>query len=598
MRGQALFRNLRGHTLTGSNPTPTDHALARRYADFGSLAEALDYAAAGDTGCNYYDGRGALFAVMTYAELRRDAMTTARRMNGLGLERGARVALIAETHPDFQRFFFACQYAGLVPVPVSPPLHLGGREAYVRNLSRMLADCQASMVIGPSAYVALLAEAAEGLHLRFVGSAEDFSHFPESAAPLKPLRDGELAHLQYTSGSTRFPRGVMISQRAVLSNLAGTYRHLRLRPGDRCVSWLPYYHDMGLVGLVLGPVASQLSVDYLGTREFAMRPRQWLIRMAESKATISFSPPFGYELVARRLRGEDVSVFDLSNWRVAGVGAETIRPETLFAFAETLAPAGFDDRAFLACYGLAESSLAVSFAPLFEGLKTDRVDGNHLSETQEALPAGEHAAAGGRTNHFALCGKPIAGHEVVVRDAAGAEAPERRCGEIFVRGPSVMNGYFRNDDITREYLSADGWLNTGDLGYKLGEEIVITGRRKDLIIINGRNIWPQDLEYIAQQQPEVRPGEASAFSVPGSSGEELAVLVIHCREADEAKRSDLVRRLQRAIHEELGIDCIIDLVPPRTLVRTSSGKLSRSSTRQGFLERTQWGRVDQRRAAG
>lgn len=583
--------------MTGLTPTPSNHKLARRFADFSSLADALDYAAQGDTGCNYYTGRGELFAVMTYAQLREQALVIARRMQGLGLARGSRVALIAETHPDFQRYFFACQYAGMVPVPVAPPLHLGGREAYVRNLSRLLSDCQASMVIGPSPYISLLAEAAEGLHLRFVGSAEDFSHFPEDDSPLAPLRDGELAHLQYTSGSTRFPRGVMISQRAVLSNLAGTYEHLALREDDRCMSWLPYYHDMGLVGLVLGPVASQLSVDYLGTREFAMRPRQWLIRMSESKATISFSPPFGYELVARRMRGEDVSVFDLSAWRVAGVGAETIRPETLHNFGSTLAQAGFDERAFLACYGLAESSLAVSFAPVFEGLKTDLVDGNHLSEHHEAVPVSRDDEEVARFNHFAVCGKPIAGHDVVVRDEAGRECEERHCGSVYVRGPSVMNGYFRNDQITRETLSGDGWLNTGDIGYKLGGDIVITGRRKDLIIINGRNIWPQDLEYIAQLQPEVRPGEASAFSVPGSEGEELAVLVIHCRETDDVRRADLVRRLQRAIHEELGIDCIIDLVPPRTLVRTSSGKLSRSSTRQGFLERTQWGRVDQRREA-
>ena len=390
----------------------------------------------------------------------------------------------------------------------------------------------------------------------------------------------------------------MISQRAVLSNLAGTYEHLELRPNDRCMSWLPYYHDMGLVGLVLGPVASQLSVDYLGTREFAMRPRQWLIRMSESKATIAFSPPFGYELVARRLRGEDVSVFDLSNWRVAGIGAETIRPETLFAFADAVEDARFDRRAFLACYGLAESSLAVSFAPVFEGLKTDMVDGDHLSEQQEALPADTADEDDRRVNHFAICGTPISGHEVVVRDENGNACDDRHCGSVLVRGPSVMNGYFRNAEFTRKTLSEDGWLDTGDIGYKLGEDIVITGRRKDLIIINGRNIWPQDLEYIAQLQPEVRPGEASAFSVPGPDGEELAVLVIHCRESDEDRRADLTHRLQAAIRGELGVECFIDLVPPRTLVRTSSGKLSRSSTRQGFLERHQWGRFEQQRAAG
>ena len=581
----------------GLTPTPTEHRLKIRLADFSTLAEALDYAAEGDTGCNFYSGTGELVAVLPYAELREQAQALAYRFAALGLHRGDRVALLAETHPDFQRFFFACQYAGLVPVPVAPPLQLGGGRAYTAQLRRLLANCQAQACIGPAAYGALLAEASEGLHLRFIGCPEAFSHFPGPATKLKPLQLDELAHLQYTSGSTRFPRGVMITQRAVLSNLSSTLQHIQMRPGDRCMSWLPYYHDMGLVGLVLDPLVAQLSVDYLGTREFAMRPRQWLIRMTESRATISFSPPFGYELCARRLRGDDASSFDLSAWRIAGVGAETIRPEPLARFAKALAPSGFDRRAFLACYGLAESSLAVSFAPLFEGLKTEWVSGNELSEHQRAVPVRKDSQDPVRANHFANCGKPLPGHEVVVRDEGGNTLPDRCCGSIFIRGPSVMSGYFGDFETTQEVLSGDGWLNTGDIGYRTEEGIVITGRKKDLIIINGRNIWPQDLEYLAENQPEVRPGDPSAFSVPGPRSEEQAVMVVQCRESDTQKRRNLIDRLDQEIRAELGIDCIIELVPPHTLVRTSSGKLSRSRTRQDFLERTNWGESMQPRAA-
>lgn len=581
-------------------PTPTEHNLQRRHADFSTLAEALDYAAEGETGCNFYNGTGKLFAVLPYSELREQALEIAYRLHGMGLKRGDRVALVAETHPNFQRFFFGCQYAGLVPVPVPPPLQLGGGHEYTEHLRRLLSDSQARVCIGSKEYGAYLAEASEGLHLQFIGSADAFSHFPAVPVPLRPLEANELAHLQYTSGSTRFPRGVMITQSAVMSNLQCTVEHLKMQPHDRAVSWLPYYHDMGLVGLVLAPIVSQMSVDYLGTREFAMRPRQWLVRMSESKATISFGPPFGYELCARRLRREDTEMLDLSAWRVAGIGAETIRPEPLLKFAEALAPAGFDKAAFLPCYGLAESSLAVSFAPLHGGITSEWVDGKHLSESQRAVPIeqGSSESKIARGNQFVNCGKPLQGHQVVIRGEDGEEVPDRHCGSVFVRGPSVMSGYFGDSSNHPDVLSDDGWLDTGDIGYCADGDVMITGRKKDLIIINGRNIWPQDLEYLAEQQPEVRPGDASAFAVPKPDGEEQAVIVIQCRESDTEKRQNLVDRMDRAIRADLGVACIIDLVPLHTLIRTSSGKLSRFRTREDFIERNHWGSASHILAAG
>ncbi|HVO83553.1 MAG TPA: fatty acyl-AMP ligase [Syntrophobacteria bacterium] len=567
--------------------TPSENRLPLRLGDFATLTEALEYAAQGDTGFNFYTGTGKLYAVLPYARLKEEAQTLARRLLSLGLGRGARVALVAETTPDFHRFFFACQYAGLVPVPLPAAIHLGGHQAYVSQLRRLLTICEAQVAMAPVGFLPFLSEAAEGLNLRFFGSPESFAQLPESDARLQPLEPHEIAYLQYTSGSTRFPRGVMITEKAVMSNLADITRHgVKIRLGDRCVSWLPYYHDMGLVGTVLAPVASQLSVDYLGTRDFAMRPRQWLNLMDKQRATISFSPPFGYELCVRRLRKGEPEQFDLSAWRVAGVGAETIRPGALQEFAEVLAPSGFDSRAFLACYGMAECSLAVSFAPLDQGLALDCVDSDHLAECREALPVGCVSGNGsGRASTLVNCGIPLPGYGVEIRDEFGRVLAERRCGTLFVKGPSVMSGYFNDPEVTGETLSSDGWLNTGDLGYRVGDSLVITGRAKDLIIINGRNIWPQDLEYLAEQQPEVRTGDASAFSVPGADGEEKAVLVVQCREADVTRRSSLVDRLHCLIREELGIDCFVELVPPHTLPRTSSGKLSRSGARRDFLKR-------------
>jgi fatty-acyl-CoA synthase len=567
--------------------TPTINSFPLRLADFSTLAEALDYAAQGETGFNFYTGGGKLYAVLPYADLQKQARSLARRLLGLGLERGARIALVADTHPDFHIFFFACQYAGFVPVPLTASIHLGGHKSYVEQLRRLLTMCQAEVAMASMDFLPFLSEASQGLALRFVGSPEDFADLPEQTTQLHPSQPEETAYLQYTSGSTRFPRGVVITQETVMNNLADITRHgVRVQPGDRGVSWLPYYHDMGLVGLVLAPVASQMTVDYLSTRDFAMRPRVWLKIISQNRATLSFSPPFGYELCVRRLRKDESDKFDLSSWRVAGVGAETIRAEPLMQFAEILTPSGFDQNAFVACYGMAECSLAVSFAPLGEGLKVDCVDGEHLAENKEAVPVnGTLDNYTVRSNSFVDCGVPLPAYEVEVRDRQGRILPERYCGTLFVRGPSVMSGYFRDPDTTREVLSADGWLNTGDLGYRIGKSLFITGREKDLIIINGRNIWPQDLEYLAEQQSEVRTGDASAFSVPGPDGEEKAVLVIQCRVSDPVKRASLMERLHRMVRQELGIDCFIELVPPHTLPRTSSGKLSRSGARQDFLKR-------------
>ena len=564
--------------------TPTQNELQLRLADFSSLADALDYAAQGETGFNFYRG-GKLHAVFPYAKLREEAKTLARRLCGLGVERGGRVGLVADTDPNFLIFFFACQYAGLVPVPLPAYVHLGSHKAYVDQLRRLLINCDAEIAVAPRGFFEFLIEAAEGLNLRFMGTPEAFAEFPERSTTLRPLASDELAYLQYTSGSTRFPRGVMITQTALMSNLADISTHgVKMRREDRCVSWLPFYHDMGLVGLVMVPLATQRSVDYSSTYDFTMRPRQWIALMSQNQGTISFSPPFGYELCARRMGQEDVAKFDLSNWRIAGVGAEMIRPGPLEDFAKVFAPCGFKKDAFLACYGMAECSLAVSFAVLDRALELDCVDRDCLARDRKAVPVDiGHGGDATRVRPFVKCGTPLPRYEIAVRDSQGRALPDRHCGTLFVRGPSVMSGYFGDPEKTRAVLSPDGWLNTGDLAYRISGEIVITGRKKDLIIVNGRNIWPQDLEYLAQAQPEVRSGDAAAFSVPGPDGGEKAVTMIECRESDVAKRTELIERLRTIFLEELGLACLICLVPRKTLPRTTSGKLSRSQARRRFL---------------
>jgi fatty-acyl-CoA synthase len=567
--------------------TPAANNLPLKIADFSTLAEALDYAAQGSTGYNFYNGSAKLYATLPYQKLREDALVLARRLIGLGVSRGSRVAMVADTQPDFMRFFFACQYAGLVPVPLPASIHLGGRDAYVSQLERLLSICQAEIAMAPKDFLPYLIDAAEGLNLRFSGSPQEFDELPESDEQLRPSETDDIAYLQYTSGSTRFPRGVMITQKAVMSNLFAILKYgIQIRPGDRAVSWLPYFHDMGLVGLVLAPLAAQFTVDYINTRDFAMRPRVWLTLMSQNRGTLSFSPPFGYELAARRVREKEVQNFDLSSWRIAGVGAETIRTESLELFADLFAPSGFDRRSFVPCYGMAECSLAVSFSQLGQGVDVDHVDADALATENKALPVHPtHGNGTATTNKFSNCGAPLPGFDVEVRDEQGKVLPERQCGTLFVRGPSVMAGYFGDLKATREVLSPDGWLNTGDLAYRVGNGIVITGREKDLIINNRRNIWPQDLEYLAEKQSEVRTGDASAFSVPDQNGKEQAVMMVQCRESDENKRSDLQERLHRQVRQEFGVDCLIELVPRNTLPRTTSGKLSRSGARKEYLKR-------------
>jgi len=546
---------------------------------FACLADALDEAAQGETGYNFYGARGELEHVLSYADLRREALSLARRLKSLDLPRGARMAIVAETNPLFHKYFFACQYAGLIPVPVPAAIQLGGQDAYVSQLKRLLQSCLASVAVAPSGFVEFLERAAAPLDLKVCGGTELFEALPESDATLEPLSTGEAAYLQYTSGSTRFPRGVEMMQEAAINNLREICDHgVCVTEDDRLVSWLPFYHDMGLVGFVLAPLYRALSVHYLSPRTFAMRPRVWLKLISECRGTVSSSPPTGYALCATRVKEADQQRYDLSSWRVACVGAERIHAEHLRRFAQLLGPVGFNPDAFVACYGMAECGLAISFAPLGEGLKVDHVDKDAMIETGVARQAEDNVL------ELVDCGAPLPSYETKICDADGNALPERQCGRICVRGPSVMRGYFGDIEATREVLSADGWLDTGDIGYRIGTHIVVTARKKDVIIVNGRNLWPQDLEHLAESTPGVRLGDTSAFSVTRPNGDELAVLVVETRKL----QPELADRLAGLMREHFGITPFVDMVPPRTLPRTSSGKLSRSQARAQFLSRMTW----------
>jgi fatty-acyl-CoA synthase len=564
-------------------PTPINTKLAVKTDGFNNLVDALEYAAKGDSGFNFYDHRGELDSVMSYRELRLEARVLARRLLGLGCKPGDRVGIIAETDPMFHRFFFACQYAGLIPLALPAGIQLGAHKAYVGQIRRMLESCGATIAVAPASHIDFLEEVTDDLDLLMSGTPQDFDALPEKEVEFVSPAPTDIAYLQYTSGSTRFPRGVEINHETVLNNIreiAG--QGLNLTNEDRFVSWLPYYHDMGLIGFILVPLIAQLSADYLPSRTFAMRPRLWLKIISDNHGTVSSSPTFGYALCARRLRPSDYDRYDLSSWRAACVGAEQINPVPLKAFAAALAPCGFDEKAFVACYGMAECVLAISFAPLNLGLSVDYVDQEVMTSTGEAVAVDPMVT---KSASYADCGLLLPGFEISIRDDQGNQVAERQCGEIFLKGPSVMSGYFQDEEATLASLGDDGWLDTGDIGYLIEDRIFITARSKDVIIIKGRNIWPHDMEVVAQRVEGVRLGGVAAFSISGFGYEELAILVVETRQRGPNQRNRLAHEITKLMHEHFGINVIIDLVKPGTLPRTSSGKLSRFQSREAFLKR-------------
>jgi fatty-acyl-CoA synthase len=564
---------------------PTRNArLAPRRAAFRSVPEMLNYAAQGETGVTLYSAKGEIRASLSWRDIRDRAHVVARKLIGAGFARGDRLLITADTWPGFFDLFFGAQYAGVLPVPVSIPVGIGGKEAYLDQLRRQFAASGAVAAIGIDDLAGYLGDAArEFPAIRLHGGMDVIDALPEKQVDLRPLGPDDDCYIQFSSGSTRHPHGVRIVQRALMANIAGMIGPggLDLTADDRTVSWLPLYHDMGLVGFLLAPLANQSSIDYLTSRDFARRPMQWLNLISRNRGTVAYSPSFGYDLATRRGGNQIPADLDLTCWRHAGIGGDMVRPDVLARFAETFAPFGFDPKIFIPSYGMAEVCLAITFSPGRVGVRTDTVDRAVLANEQRAQPAGDPNDLT-KARRFVLCGKVLPEHRLEVRGPDGKVLPDRIVGRIFVSGPSIMPGYFNDPEATREVLSADGWLDTGDLGYTLAGDIVVTGRAKDLIIVNGRNIWPQDIEWTIEARGIVKNDDCAAFSVDDGGGERVVVAVL-ARVAAE-NRADLARDVAGAVREAIAVDCEVVLVPPTMgLPTTSSGKLSRAKVKGNYL---------------
>ena len=559
-------------------PTPNDCDLPRVRAEFATFNDAIDYAARSAKGLNFHDMRGQLERVYPFSEMREDALVMARRLIGCGIKPTDRVALIAETGPDFAALFCACIYAGAWPVPLPLPTTFGGKESYIDQLAVQLQSSDPVILIYPPE----IGEMAKAAADRQGCASEGWDEFAEREAPecdLPPAKPDDICYLQYSSGSTRFPTGVAVTHEALLHNLYGHSTTMDLGKNDRVVSWLPWYHDMGLVGCFLSLIANQVSADYLKPDAFARRPLAWLDMISRNPGnTLSYSPTFGYDICARRISSQShvAERFDLSRWRVAGNGADMIRPDVMQSFVNAFAEAGFKASAFTPSYGLAEAVLAVTVMPPGEGIRVELVEEERLSGTPRDIsrPA--------RYRAIVNCGKALPDMKVEIRGEDGHARGDHQIGKVWCNGPSVMHSYFRNEEATNDCL-VDEWLDTGDMGYLANGYLFIVGRAKDMIIINGKNHWPQDIEWAVEQLPGFNHGDIAAFAVETDNGEEAPAVLVHCRVSDPIERIKLREQIADKVRSVTGMSCVVELVPPRTLPRTSSGKLSRAKAKKLYL---------------
>jgi fatty-acyl-CoA synthase len=524
----------------------------------------------------------------TFHQLREEVQRRAHHLRSLGLSKGDRVALVVPDGHEFVPSFLGALWAGLVPVPLYPPLSLGKLDAFMESLTAILTAATPRVLVAGAQVEKLLwgvmgkVTTLEKLVLSSaLGAPVEGQH---RGLEKEPLAESDLAFLQFTSGSTSLPKGVMVTHGSLRANCSAILRDgLGVDPAkDKGVSWLPLYHDMGLIGFVLAPVIAGISIAYIPTLSFIRNATLWMETIHRHRATLTFAPNFAYALVTKRARADQLAKWDLSSMRVFGCGAEPINPQTMRAFVETFKAAKLRPEAMLPCYGMAEATLAMAFIPLEEPLRTDRIDAEAYHSERKARPLADGSRHGAL--EVVCCGKTFPGHELSIQDEGGAHLPERTVGEICFKGPSVAAGYFNNHEATKAAgmgPEGNGWLRTGDLGYIAEGEVFISGRLKDILIINGRNYYPQRIEWAVEEVPGVRKGSAVVFSRPGPNSEEVVV----CLETREEEPEKLKEAIKAKVSEELSLHVSdVALVPPGALPKTSSGKLQRRKTRQQYLD--------------
>jgi 1-acyl-sn-glycerol-3-phosphate acyltransferase len=518
-----------------------------------------------------------------YGELYRDALTLAGGLAVEGIGPGDTVALMMPTGRDFFVAFSGVLLAGGVPVPLYPPFRLDRLEEYAARQTGILDNAGARLFItvarGRSVGQLLRSRVSE---LRRVTTVEDLMAGAHPA-PDVALDSESPALIQYTSGSTGNPKGVLLTHGNLLSNIRAIGRALNVRGTDVGVSWLPLYHDMGLIGCWLAPLYFGVPMAIMSPLAFLSRPERWLWTIHAHRATISVSPNFGYELCVRKIRPESLEGLDLSCWRAALNGAEPVSPETLERFTRRFVPHGFLPETMVPVYGLAESSVALTVSALESEPRIEKVDRELFEKEGRAQSSKDEDTA---PLKFVSVGRPLEGHEVRIVDGEGKDLPDKVEGVLEFRGPSTMKEYFRRSKETREISRPGGWVSSGDRGFLAEGEVFITGRAKDIIIRAGRNIYPQEVEAIVAEVDGVRRGCVAAFGiVDEEQGTEKMVVVVETRAEDEREKARIEGDIQERLGEFFGSpadDVVVSR--PGTIPKTSSGKLRRSACRDRFLE--------------
>jgi fatty-acyl-CoA synthase len=537
---------------------------------------------------------------LTFGELLTGAERVAANLARRAIGRGDTVALMLPTSRDFFLAFAGTLLAGATPVPIYPPFRADRVAEYAERQSAILANAGARLLVTfrEAASVANLLKPLVP-SLEGVATAEALAQ-SRFAAPLGPQlhsRGDDLALLQYTSGSTGNPKGVMLTHANLLANVRAIGEALGLRNDDVGVSWLPLYHDMGLIGAWLMPLYFGLPVVVLSPLAFLSRPARWLRAFHRYRGTIGAAPNFAYELAAAKISDEEIQGLDLSAWRAALNGAEPVLPATLDRFASRFSSCGFRRETLLPVYGLAEASLAVTIPPVSRGPRVDHLDRAAFAQEGRAVPAPPDASAPNPTFNsnedpnvisFVSVGPPVPGHEVRIVDGHGEDVGERVEGQLWFRGPSTTQGYYRNESATAALLpegASARWVNSGDRAYLAGGEIYITGRVKDIIIHAGHNLYPHEIEDAVARVPGVRKGCVVAFGAADPvAGTERLVIVAESRERSRDARARLAQAITAQVTETLGLPPnVVEVVSPNAIPKTSSGKLRRDATKQRFL---------------
>lgn len=520
---------------------------------------------------------------ITFVALRREAAALAAGLAARGVRPGEAVAIMLPTARQFFVAFYGALYAGAVPVPLYPPARPTQLESHLRRVAGILSNCEARVLVtleGTRRLARLLRTLTAKLET--VATVDEISAAGAGASVVVPaIKSSDTAFLQYTSGSTGHPKGVVLTHANLLANLNAMQRATGVSATDCFVSWLPLYHDMGLIGACLGAMVFGFPLVLMSPFSFLSHPVRWLRMIQRYRGTITAAPNFAYEFCITRIDDEALAELDLSSLRFAFNGAEAVSPHTLERFADRFARCGLKRSALMPVYGLAEGALGLTFPPPDRGPLVDHIDRNVFLHSGIAHRTERPAPAALRV---VSCGRPIAGHLVRIVDPAEKPLPERTQGRIEFQGPSVMQGYFNNPTETSRCFH-DKWLDTGDLGYLADGELYVTGRAKDIIIRGGHNIHPQELEEAIGQLAEVRKGGVVVFAATDrrSATERVIALVETRVPQGAANASELTARINRLAIDLIGLPIgEVVLAPPRTVLKTSSGKIRRAACREAY----------------